>query len=78
MLASCGIQLPVETFENAKSHLLLHVFPIQIRGGKAALAKASDHPPSTGDTACLSQNGRDDPGSSGEGGSNLETGPVHC
>ena len=78
MLAICGIRLPVETFENAKSHLLLHVFPIHIRFGKGVLAKASDHPLSMSDTACLSQNGRDDPESSGEGGSNLKTGPVNC
>jgi hypothetical protein len=78
VLATCGIRSAVEAFENTQSRLLLHVLPTQIRGGKGALAKASDHPPLTGDTACLYQNGRDDPGSSGAGGSNLETSPVHC
>ncbi len=77
MLATCVIQSPVEALENTQSHLLLHVLPIHIRGGRGALAKASDHPPSTSDIACVYQNGRDDPGSSEEGGWQLETTPAH-
>jgi hypothetical protein len=51
---------------------------VQTRGRKRALAKAPDHPPSIGEKACLYQNGQDVPGSSGEGGSDLETSSVHC
>lgn len=44
VLATCGIRSPVEAFEYIQSRLLLHVLPIQIRGSKGALAKASDYP----------------------------------
>ena len=44
----------------------------------ALLRKPLNHPPSIGETGCLYQNGQDVPGSSGEGGSDLETSSVHC
>src|SRR5215470_12299754 len=44
---------------------------------KRAPAYISDHPPSTVETACLYLDEPNVPGSSGEGGANLEASPVH-
>src|SRR6266849_585247 len=51
---------------------------VRTRGRKRAPAPATYHPPATGETTCLYQNGPDAPGASGKGGSDLETSPVHC
>jgi hypothetical protein len=51
----------------------------EVRTGrrKCVPSKASDHPPTTGETTCLYQRGSDAPGASGKHGSDLETGVVH-
>src|SRR5215469_14684825 len=50
---------------------------VRTRGRKRTLASATDYTPSTGETACLYQDGPHASGSSCEGGSDLETSPVH-
>ena len=44
---------------------------------KRAPVPATDHPPATGETTCLYQNGPNAPGAPG-GGSDLATSPVRC
>ena len=46
-------------------------------GHHLAPAIVFDHPPPTGETTCLYQNGSDAPGAAGQDGSKLEASTVH-
>ena len=46
-------------------------------GHHLAPAIAFDHPPATGETTCPYQYGSDAAGAAGEGGSDVDTRPVH-
>ena len=46
-------------------------------GRKRPPASTMDHPASTGETACLYQDGPDAPGPAGKNGADLETSPRH-
>ena len=50
---------------------------VPTRGRKRPLTSATRHPASTGETACLYQDGPHAPGASGQNGTHLEASTVH-
>jgi hypothetical protein len=75
---------PLRRLDQTKHHLAPawdadRPFQAQVptRGRKRPVASTTDHPASTGETACLYQDRPDAPGPADKNGADLETGVVH-